>query len=354
MADRNTAVGLSFAPPESVGIVAEETPQARMQSTLHALVGADIERVESTIHQVTQSRFPEIDELRQRATPQGGKRLRPILVLLSAATAQHGTARSSQQDLLAIAAAVELVHAASLVHDDVLDAAELRRHQPTVSSQSGNTTAVLLGDYLFTRAYATAAMCRSTRPAREIATAATGLCEGELRQQATIGDWSLTVRTYKSILAQKTASLCSVSCRLGAWHAGAERAQVRQLARFGSALGLAFQIYDDWLDSWGSEQVGKTLGTDLQQRKPTLPLLRLLATSGPKERSQLIDLLSAEDDQALQEVFRHVIESDAGEYTLRIARRLALRAVEALAGLPDSPAKECLENVARFSANRDE
>jgi octaprenyl-diphosphate synthase len=255
-----------------------------------------------------------------------------------------------EEDTIRIAATVELVHAASLVHDDVLDNATLRRHQPTIHAQVGTHSSIVLGDFLFTRAYGLAAQCRSTLAARNIASAASELCEGELRQHTSIGNWNIAEADYFDILRQKTGELCAVSCRLGAWSGGRETAAARSLSRFGRKLGVAFQVVDDWLDLWGTAQVGKTLGTDLHQRKPTLPLIRLLATRSANQRAALIAML--DDDTQHSAVRRLLDESDAAAYSLDRAGRLIKSAINDLHQLPPSPARHCLEGIAQLCISR--
>jgi octaprenyl-diphosphate synthase len=324
-----------------------------LKSILQSCIGAELAQVEKLLRAAANSRHPEVAQLCQAAAAMGGKRLRPTLVWL-AAQACGGTPASARirYDLSAIAAAVELVHAASLVHDDVMDAATERRHQPTIAGQAGNSAAVLLGDLLFTRAYGLAARCRGTYPARMIASAGTQLCEGELRQQSAMGQWSMSLAQYRSLLQQKTGALCAVSCRLGAWRMGAAAEHVRALTQFGRWLGLAFQIQDDWLDYWGTEQVGKTLGTDLAQAKPTLPLIRLLGTCSAPQRAQLLTLLSDRNPEACLRIRQRLDASDAGEYTLRAAQACCERAKAQLAVLPASEARDCLEAVADYSVRR--
>lgn len=312
---------------------------------MRALVGSELLQVEATLAEVLRSQFAEVNELASRAASLGGKRLRPCLALLSALTVGR-----CQADSIRVAATVELVHAASLVHDDVLDNAALRRHQPTIHAQVGAHRSIVLGDFLFTRAYGLAAQCRSTLAARNIASAASELCEGELRQHTSIGNWSITEADYVNILRQKTGELCAVSCRLGAWSGGGDSAAAHSLSRFGRKLGVAFQVVDDWLDMWGTEQVGKTLGTDLLQRKPTLPVIRLLATRSASERTALIAML--DDAAQYAEVRRLLNESDAAAYTLDRAGRLIKSALNDLHQLPASPARHSLEGIAQLCISR--
>lgn len=332
---------------KSVGVGRE------LKMALGDLAGHELELVEERLRQAVRSRFDAVDELSHQLPALGGKRLRPLLVLLSARSIAESGGRCGESEIVDLAAAVELVHAASLVHDDVLDDADRRRHQPTVHAVAGVHRAVLLGDFLFTRAYGLAANCRSPRPARLLAAAATQLCEGEMRQQASIGRFDLPLREYRSILVQKTAALCAVSCRLGAWSHRATRAQVRALRRYGVALGLAFQIHDDWLDYWGDTQTGKTLGTDLEQAKPTLPLLHFLGQVDVQQRQRCLATLKLDNNSASHQLYRQIQQSPAKDFTLNAARRQAMRAQQALKTLPHSPARQCLARIAQFSVRRE-
>ncbi len=333
-----------------------------LQSEIDALAGRELGKIESAIRDVCRSRFPEIQQLCDHVGGLAGKRLRPILAIVSSQIssellpANRRAGGLPDRDLVYVAAAVELVHAASLVHDDVMDRATTRRHKPTVGSLVGTHSAILLGDFLFTKAYEMAARCSSRYPARRLAKAASALCEGELRQQLTAGNWSLGSEVYRGILAQKTGALCAASCRLGAWSAGEEISIARCLGRYGARLGLAFQVFDDWLDYWGTQRVGKTLGTDLEQRKPTLPLLRLLETASPADRKELVRLLQSEPgDAETDSSLRAMLEdSDACEFTLSTARSLAVQAVEELQPIADCRSKDFLSMLAAFSVSRND
>lgn len=315
------------------------------QEMMRELVGADLLRVESTLVDVLRSEYPEVNDVASRAASLGGKRLRPCLALLSAMAVGQ-----CDEDSIRVAATVELVHAASLVHDDVLDNATLRRHQPTIHAQVGPHRSIVLGDFLFTRAYGLAAQCRSTLAARNIASAASELCEGELRQHSSVGNWNITEAEYFDILRQKTGELCAVSCRLGAWSGRGDSEAARALSQFGRKLGVAFQVVDDWLDLWGTTQVGKTLGTDLSQRKPTLPVIRLLSLCSMAERTELIRMLN--DEAQHDEVRRLLNNSDAAAYSLKRASRLVQSALADLRLLPQSPARQCLEGIAELCISR--
>lgn len=351
MIDRNRSEAEITLEPHA-GARFQRGAAAELIDPLRDFLGADLGRVERTIEQSVSGDHRYSACFRQ-AGAMGGKRLRPMLVLLSAHAQMEPFSSRDQQELAQIAASVELVHAASLVHDDVLDDADTRRHQPTVRARLGNRQAILLGDYLFTRAYALAAQCRSTLPARQIAGAASALCIGELSQGDASGDWTLSQSSYRRMLVQKTGSLCGTACRLGAWRVGADRQVQRSLGRYGVLLGLAFQIYDDWLDYWGdASQVGKTLGTDLKQAKATLPILRYLAEASPEDSSSLREILNTPDVNQFDRVLAALNDSDAEEYTLDTAKRLSARAAGMLDVLPDSQAKQFLIALAHYATSR--
>src|SRR5262249_25288331 len=201
-----------------------------------------------------------------------GKRLRPALLLLTARAC--GRVTPAHHTLAAVA---EMIHTATLVHDDVLDDAALRRHVQTVNAGWGNQTSILLGDYLFTHAFHLSSTIGDARACELIGEATNRVCEGELHQVCERGNLDLTEAEYLDIIDGKTAELTSCCCRLGALYSGATTGVVEQLSRYGRWLGVAFQIADDLLDLVGEERTtGKSLGTDLDQQKLTLPLIYLL------------------------------------------------------------------------------
>jgi octaprenyl-diphosphate synthase len=253
----------------------------------------------------------------------GGKRLRPCLTLLSARAAGGIT-----EETIRLAASVELVHTATLVHDDVIDDSDFRRHRPTLHTVHGVSKSILLGDWLFTHAYDLANQGDSTLPGRWIASAAKKVCEGEIEQGALGGRFNITINQQLEVLARKTGSLCRVACALGAWSAGASATMCEHFGAFGEHLGVAFQVFDDWLDIWGSQQAaGKTLGTDLDGFKPTLPTLRALEVGfAGEEKMELLEALERRDPQALARLKQALKETDAGDYTLNYAHRLVEQA----------------------------
>ena len=232
-------------------------------------VPALLARVEERLAEVAAGHGPILAEHAGSTIAAGGKRLRPLLVLLAA-----GEPGGDDRALVSAAAAVELVHSATLVHDDVLDAAPLRRGRPTVWAQGGRELAVATGDLLFSRAFAELALTGSIDAVRALSRASSALAEGELAQREDAWDASVSVERYLHRCELKTARLFEAACELGALHTGASEALRRELGGFGRRIGLAFQILDDVLDVSGpAERTGKHRGTDLLDGTVTLPLI---------------------------------------------------------------------------------
>jgi octaprenyl-diphosphate synthase len=248
---------------------------------------------------------------------------------------------------------VEMIHTATLVHDDILDESMIRRHAATVNAEWGNETAVLMGDYLFTHAFHLAASLETTLACRWIGHATNLVCEGEMQQVNNRGNFELDEEAYFAIIRGKTAELTAVSCRLGAHYAGAPESTIRAMEEYGRDLGVAFQIADDVLDLWGEERAtGKSLGTDLEKQKLTLPLIRLLETSDPQAAESIRGLLSEakpEDRLKIRQLLDH---SEALQYAWNQAERHASRAAAALEILPESPCKSVLRTLTHYVVRR--
>lgn len=312
---------------------------------LEQLLEQELAAFEEYLAEQLESQYVAVARVMQSAAACHGKRLRPRLVLLSSLACGGLSAQTRR-----VAAVVEMVHAATLVHDDILDGADTRRGAPTSHVSWGNHASILLGDILFSKAYILAAGAGSCIVADRVGRAGLALCEGELRQQDTIGRWDLSIDEYLDILRQKTGDLCAASSSLGAWSAEGDESWMRALEAYGMKLGIAFQIYDDWLDVWGTPALGKPLGNDVANRKPTLPSLRLVEQAPAQERRRLVALLEAGViGERLREAFDR---SDASAVTLDAARSFAEAACDALAPLPESAAKQALVAVAHQSVRR--
>jgi octaprenyl-diphosphate synthase len=316
--------------------------------TLYAPIADELQETEQILREEMQSEFPFVDELVRYGVLLGGKRLRPALLLLT------GKAIGSlTREHLVLGAVVEMIHTATLVHDDVLDEAETRRHLATVNSRWDNKASVLLGDYLFTHAFYLASTLSSTRACRLIGFATNTVCAGELRQKGTIGDFGLTEDEYLDIISAKTAELCACSCELGAHYSDAPTELVASMACFGRDLGIAFQIADDVLDVVGDEQTtGKSLGTDIEQQKPTLPIIRVLQLATASEREQLLTILQNDSIDRLAALRPYFERYDAIAYAKQQALSFAERATRQLRSLPPSASSDTLATMAEFVVAR--
>lgn len=279
----------------------------------------------------------------------GGKRMRPALVFLCG---RLGTA--AYERLGAAAKAVELVHASTLVHDDVIDHSPTRRGAPTVAAAAGEGTAIVVGDYYFARAYGEAARSGDVEVVAGLARAVMSVCEGELRQQSERHRYRPGLYRYFRRIRLKTASLLEAACEAGGRLGGLPDAQLDALRLYGLYLGLAFQVADDLLDYVGEEQeVGKPVGHDLLEGSATLPLM--LARDDPEVGPRLDELLperSALTPEAVTEVVRLVRASKGPERTRARARHLAELAAAALEQVPGGPVRDSLAALTAYVVDR--
>jgi len=270
------------------------------------------------------------------------------LVLLSAQASG-----ALKPEHLKLAAAVELIHTATLVHDDVLDEASLRRHLETVNARWDNEASILLGDFLFTRSICIAGSLEDTFACREIGHAGQAMCQGELRQIESRGNYDLSEEAYLDIISGKTAALTACCCRLGSHYAGASDETCEAFARFGEYMGIAFQIADDLLDLLGDEQVaGKSLGTDLVKQKATLPLIHVLNCADAAQREEVIGVLSRSGNHHRTALQPWLDRFDALSYARDKAQEYARRAGDQIAFLPSTPASEALAGLIDFAVSR--
>ncbi|NNJ25390.1 polyprenyl synthetase family protein [Alienimonas chondri] len=340
-----TSVRREASPSRSAANPSET--EAQLLAEVVELIGGDLAACERIYADELASAHPAVRDVRDHVARYRGKRLRPILTLLAGAAC--GEVNDKHRTLAAV---VEMVHAATLVHDDVLDGADVRRHVATVHSRWNPRTAVLFGDFLFTHAFHLAATVDAAA-CRAIGAATNAVCEGELTQIHERGNADLTEAEYFAIVGGKTAALTAVSAELGAVHAGADEATVEALRSYGEDLGVAFQIADDLLDLVGEEGcVGKSLGSDLSEKKLTLPLIRLRDRLPEGESQQLKTLLADPPADARERLLPLLQRTGALESAVATARERAAAAVARLDELPDSDAKRLLVRLARFSVRR--
>ena len=278
-----------------------------------------------------------------------GKMIRPALVLLSGLCCGKITDRH-----IRVAAIIEMMHNATLLHDDVIDEGRIRRGAPTINSLWGNETAVLLGDLLLSRIFMMAAELESST-SKIIAEAAVRLCEGELKQTVQKNKWQLNESEYIEAITEKSAVLFSSACYLGGLLANASQTQARSLAEFGLNAGIAFQLTDDVLDIIGDEnKTGKTLGSDMGTHKLTLAVIHLLGTTNDSERNGIIEthLENKEIHRDRDALINMLDRSGSLDYARRRSQEYVNAAVEALCDLERSAAREALVEMAEFMTNR--
>jgi octaprenyl-diphosphate synthase len=309
------------------------------------LVAGDLQEVERIYDEALnpfRARFaPIVNHLKHYR----GKRLRPMLLLL----AGHACGKVNRAHHV-LGAVVEMIHTATLVHDDILDCAETRRHVRTVNAAWGDRTSLLLGDMLFSAAFRLCSTVDATA-CEWIGAATNRVCAGELLQVSLAGNLDMTAETYYEIVAGKTGALTECCARLGARHAGASADAIDRLAQFGRDLGVAFQIADDVLDLVGNEATaGKTLGTDLDQQKLTLPVIQALAELPDEDADGLRHALKRGSSTEVVELLASAGTIDLAQAE---ARRIAIAAKRALGTLPATPYRAALEQLADWAIARD-
>ena len=290
----------------------------------------------------------KVDELIAQLGPFHGKMLRPALVMLVAETVGEAGAVHHR-----LGAALEMIHTATLIHDDLIDDSDTRRGRPTAHMRFGNTTSVLLGDYFYTHAFNLVADLGQPALMKRLTVTTNVMCRGELHQQCAARDVDLSEAEYNRIIYAKTAALTELAGELGAVDGSAH--QRAAAAAYGRACGMAFQIVDDCLDFSGDpKKVGKTLSTDIERGRLTLPILRLLGSGSASGRAELERrLLAVETPADVAEVRRLVIAGGGVDAALATARTYAREAQGCLEQLPDGPGRQRLWELAAFIVTRD-
>ncbi len=330
---------------------------ATVASMLSLLIEPQLVAVDELFARELRSDLPNVNTLITHVAKFRGKMLRPMLVLLSGlATAESSAPLSNSH--VTLATVVEMVHMATLVHDDILDGAEVRRRGATINHLHGNEAAVLLGDYLISHAYHLCSSLNSQEASRLIAHTTNIVCEGELTQNHNRHNWKLDEKTYYLIIYRKTAALTEACCRLGAMVSTEGRQDrkpwINALATYGKQLGLAFQIVDDILDICGNQKtVGKSLGTDIEKGKLTLPMIHFLKHAAPQHRELLIGLLESHEHDRIERVRQLLAPSESIAYARGEAERLVKEAIAALQVIPATEAREALMEAAHYVTARE-
>jgi octaprenyl-diphosphate synthase len=315
---------------------------------LYALIGEDMQAVDAVIRQRLYSDVALVRQVAEYIIAGGGKRMRPALVLLAAGALGY-TGRQQHE----LAAVVEFIHTATLLHDDVVDASELRRGQDTANTVFGNAASVLVGDFLYSRAFQIMVQVGDMKIMRVLSDATNIIAEGEVLQLMNCHDANVDEANYLQVIRYKTAKLFEAAAQLGAITAGASPEAEQGLANYGMYLGMAFQLVDDVLDYSGQEaDTGKHLGDDLAEGKPTLPLIYVMQHGTPEEAASVkaaIERGGRDDFPAVLAAIRH---SGALDYTRQCARKTAEQARAAISLLPDTNYKRTLLELATFAVER--
>ena len=308
-----------------------------------------LDKVETRFHKELKPESNSLADLIAHISKYKGKRLRPALVLLSGKCI--GELVPQHIDLAVV---VEMVHTATLVHDDIIDEASIRRHVETVNSKWGREISILFGDYLFSRGFTILSALDSQVATLLLSQTVNIMSEGELIQLQRRYDMELSENDYFDIIERKTASLCAASCRLGATFAGANRKISDMLYNYGLKIGIAFQIVDDCLDIMGTEEeIGKSLNSDIQKGKLTLPLIRLV-NQLPRNKLETTKALIFQhsEKENKNSILELLTEHDAVEYAFNTAKNIVKQAQEEIAPLPDSKYKTALLELADFIVTR--
>lgn len=316
--------------------------------SVKALVGDDLQEVDRVIRRRLSSDVVLINQVAEYIVGAGGKRLRPLVVVVAARACGAQDLRHAEA-----AAIIEFIHTATLLHDDVVDGSKLRRGRDTANEVWGNEASVLVGDYVYSRAFEMMVSLESMRIMDVMASATNRIAEGEVLQLMHAHDPDTTESRYFEVIYRKTAKLFESGAQIAAILANAAPALESAMARYGKHLGTAFQLIDDVLDYRSDrDELGKNLGDDLAEGKPTLPLIYALQHGNDAQRSAIRRSIEQGSIEALPQITA-AIESTGGlAYTARLARQEATLAIEALAELPGSAYKEALRELADFAVDR--
>lgn len=316
---------------------------------IRSAVASEFAQVDQLIVDQLHSDVDMVENIGHYIVDAGGKRMRPLLVLLTAAalgpcTGQH----------IKFAAVVEFIHTATLLHDDVVDISTLRRGRPTANAEFGNAPSVLVGDFLYTRAFQLMVQLGDADLLRHMADTTNTIAEGEVMQLVRAGDAQTTQDQYLDVITRKTAILFAAGCYGAATLAAAPPALRQRLHDFGLNLGIAFQMIDDVLDYDGNpETMGKNVGDDLTEGKPTLPLIYTLEHGTPGEQSVIRHAIEQKTADQIDDVLAAVQRCGALQFTRQRAEHYHDLALDALAVLPESEARQSLEKVTALSVHRD-
>ncbi|MFI4941332.1 MAG: octaprenyl diphosphate synthase [Burkholderiales bacterium] len=318
------------------------------ESAINQFITADMDAVNTLIRKELYSEVPLVNQIAEYIISAGGKRIRPVLVLLTAnACGYRGTHHHR------LAAVIEFIHTATLLHDDVVDESSLRRGRKTANALFGNAAAVLVGDFVYSRAFQMMVSVGDMRVMQILADATNVIAEGEVLQLLNMHDPDVTEARYLQVIRSKTAKLFEAAAELGALIAGVSTVEVEACAEYGRSLGTAFQLVDDVLDYSGvAADIGKNVGDDLREGKPTLPLIYLMQNGTAEQRMLVRTCIENGDEKHFDDILTAIAGCGALDYTKKQAEMAARQAANAIAVLPNSQFKDSLLQLSAFAVDR--
>ncbi len=322
-------------------------------SAFHLVIEDEFQRLNQTIIEQLHSSIELIETIAHHIIDGGGKRLRPLMTILSAITTGYKEQEQGDKHLL-LAAIIEFIHTSTLLHDDVVDESSMRRNRKTANAIWDNSAAVLVGDFLYSRAFQMLTQIGNMPIMREFAHTTNTIAEGEVKQLINAGKIDLNLDDYLDIIRKKTAVLFASAMRSGCLltHDG-NSPTTRSLGEYGMACGIAFQIRDDTLDYIGDEDViGKNLGDDLAEGKMTLPLIYALQNASPVQQTTLTSIIKNKDISQLSTINEIIHATNALQLTDNVACQYSDQAINFLKSLPDSSYKQTLVDIAVFAVER--
>ncbi len=318
-------------------------------NTIRARVAGEFDQVNQLIVEQLRSRVPMVENVGHYIVDAGGKRMRPLLVLLTAASLGPVSERH-----ISFAAIIEFIHTATLLHDDVVDISSLRRGRPTANAEFGNAPSVLVGDFLYTRAFQLMVQLEDMDILRHMADTTNVIAEGEVLQLTRAGDPETSEEDYLDVITRKTAVLFAAACYGAARLGGVDETGRERLRLFGLNLGIAFQLVDDALDYAGDTgSMGKNVGDDLTEGKPTLPLIHALRCGNDREQALVRNAIKDKDNTRITEILAAIKRCGSLDYTIERARYFQQLALAQLDMLPDSTWRDALTELTDMAVNRD-
>lgn len=319
-----------------------------MKYTFHQVVASDFDAVNQLIINQIDSDVGLVEDIGQYLIEAGGKRLRPLLVLLVANAFNY-----SGNHHHTLAAIIEFIHSATLLHDDVVDMSDMRRGRLTANAKWGNAPSVLVGDFLYSRAFQMMVAIGDMDIMKTLADTTNTISEGEVQQLINAKQPDISEAAYLDVIHKKTAILFEAACKTASLLSETTDAQAQQITAYGYHLGIAFQLIDDALDYTGNaEELGKNIGDDLAEGKPTLPLIYAMKHSNENDCQIIADSIREGDATQLNRIVDIINASGALDYTLNLAKDHANKAIATLDILAESPHKQAMINLAEFSVAR--